>query len=80
MMNKQNIFKFMKHIFLKIVIIDNDLNIYTYLGGNTDFTLHINEAGFPTSMLSLLGFTVTVTSGPAEPPGGMVKEVLTFNT
>ena len=52
----------------------------TYLGGNTDFTLHINEAGFPTSMLSLLGFTVTVTSGPAEPPGGMVKEVLTFNT
>ena len=50
-----------------------------YLGGRIDFTLHNKDAGFPTMMLSLLGFTVTVTSGVIA-PGGSVRDDFTFNT
>ena len=51
----------------------------TYLGGSVDLTLHNKAAGFPTRILSLLGLTVTVTSGLID-PGGKVKEDFTFNT
>ena len=50
-----------------------------YLGGRIDFTLHNKDAGFPTVMLSLLGLTVTVTSGVIA-PGGSVRDDFTFNT
>ena len=50
-----------------------------YLGGSVDLTLHNKAAGFPTRILSLLGLTVTVTSGLID-PGGKVKEDFTFNT
>ena len=56
------------------------LHFFTfYLGGKTDLTLHNKDAGFPTVMLSLLGFTVTVTSGVIA-PGGSVKDDFTFST
>ena len=51
----------------------------TYLGGSVDLTLHNKDAGFPTRMLSLLGLTVTETSGLIE-PGGKVNDDFTFNT
>ena len=50
-----------------------------YLGGSFDWTLHNNDAGFPTRMLSLLGLTITLTSGLID-PGGMVKDDFTFKT
>ena len=51
----------------------------TYLGGSVDLTLHNKDAGFPTRILSLLGLTVTETSGLID-PGGKDNDDFTFNT
>ena len=50
-----------------------------YLGGSVDLTLHNKDAALPTRILSLLGLTVTETSGLID-PGGIDNNDLTFKT
>ena len=54
------------------------MQLFAYLGGKDDLTLHNSDAGFPTIILELLGCTVTNTTG-FEVPGGRIKEDFTFS-